>query len=139
MRKNSGFTLVELLAIIVILAVIIAIAAPNMTKQISKSDQEKNDVFNQKIENAAHLYAAKYYADKLVEKEPVTFTLQALVDDGLITLKNNKCQGAGNKNKLTQNISVDSSLKYNYNNINDDNCYVCQNSDPSGNNYCIKK
>ena len=39
MKNNKGFTLVELLAIIVILALIILVAAPSMTKKIKKKER----------------------------------------------------------------------------------------------------
>ena len=86
MNKN-GFTLVELLAIVVILGLIMVVAAPNMTKQIQKSEEESQTILNQKIENASKLYAAKYYANKLVNGNKVTFTLNDLEQDGLINLK----------------------------------------------------
>ena len=119
MRKNSkGFTLVELLAIVVILALIAVIAAPNMTRQIRENEENTQNILNQKIENAAHLYAAKYYANQLVNGNTVSFTLTDLQSDGLINLKGN-CEGLENKN-----ITIDSS-GYNYSLIDDDGatCY----------------
>lgn len=135
MKKNSGFTLVELLAIIVILAIIIVVAAPNMTKQINKSEQEKKDVFNQKIENAAHLYAAKYYADELISlknNEEIKFSLQSLVEDGLITLKDNKCDDKKNGNIIISKTS--NNIQYNYESLKANDCYICQDDAD-----CIKK
>lgn len=116
MKNSNGFTLIELLAIIVILAIIMVLAAPNMTKQIKRSEEESQNILNQKIENASKLYAAKYYANKLVNYEDVTFTLNDLQQDGLINLKDN-C-----KDVLTKKIIV-STGNYNYNAIEDDNCY----------------
>lgn len=54
--NKKGFTLVELLAVIVILAVILTIAVPNMVKIINKS---KEDTYNNQvtmIKNAADKY-----------------------------------------------------------------------------------
>ena len=56
MKNNSGFTLVELLAVIVVLAIVIAVAVPS-TMTISNSIKE--NLFCSKIdfiENAAKLY-----------------------------------------------------------------------------------
>lgn len=114
--NKKGFTLVELLAIVVILAVIMVVAAPNMTKQIKKSEEESQNILNQKIENASKLYAAKYYASKLVNGNKVTFTLNDLEQDGLINLKD-KCDG-----KTNQNITI-SDGEYDYSNIAADDCY----------------
>lgn len=119
MKKNDkGFTLVELLAIVVILAVIMVIAAPSMTNQIKRTEEENQSILNQKIENAAHLYAAKYYANSLIDgTQEVKFTLKQLQEDGLINLKNN-CT-----NKLNSVITIDSTRTYIYDNIKDNNCY----------------
>ena len=119
MRKNSkGFTLVELLAIVVILALIAVIAAPNMTRQIRENEENTQNILNQKIENAAHLYAAKYYANQLVNGNTVSFTLNDLQSDGLINLKGN-CERLKDRN-----ITINSS-GYNYSQIDDDGatCY----------------
>lgn len=104
MKENRGFTLVELLAIVVLLGIIALVAAPNMTKQIKKKEEVDQTILDEKISNAAHLYVAKYYADKVVKGEckknssdnPCKFTLNDLELDGLIDLKG-KCSNASDK------------------------------------------
>lgn len=95
MKNNYGFTLIELLAIVVILGVIIAVAAPNMTKQINKKEETDQTILNEKISNAAHMYIAKYYSDKVVDgtcdSNTCRFTLNDLEQDGLINLKGKNC------------------------------------------------
>ena len=103
MKNNYGFTLIELLAIVVILGVIIAVAAPNMTKQINKKEKTDQTILDEKISNAAHMYIAKYYSDKVVDGacninninniNPCSFTLNDLEQDGLINLKGKNCTG----------------------------------------------
>lgn len=39
MKDNKGFTLVELLAVIVILAIIMIIASPSMTNEIARNEK----------------------------------------------------------------------------------------------------
>lgn len=119
MMDNKGFTLIELLAIIVILAIIMVIAAPNMTNEIKKSEEVNKNILNQKIENAAHLYVAKYYVSDLVTEnyENIKFTLNDLQQDGLIDLKD-KCS-----DKLKEYIEIDDFGKYDYSLIKDGNCY----------------
>lgn len=114
--SNKGFTLVELLAVVVILAIIMAIAAPNMTRQIKKEEEENQNILNQKIENASKIYAAKYYVNELINNEYIEFTLNDLQRDGLINLKDN-CS-----NNLTDKIIINSGV-YNYNHIQSDTCY----------------
>lgn len=118
MNKNKGFTLVELLAIVVILAVIMVIAAPSMTNQIKRTEEENQSILNQKIENAAHLYAAKYYATKLLSGEEINFTLRQLQEDGIINLKNNCTDELSNQKKI-----VVKNYGYNYEEIKGNNCY----------------
>lgn len=95
MKNNYGFTLIELLAIVVILGVIIAVAAPNMTKQINKKEKTDQTILDEKISNAAHMYIAKYYSDKVVgdtcDSSTCSFTLNDLEQDGLINLKGKNC------------------------------------------------
>lgn len=64
MKKSNGFTLVELLAVIVILAIVSLIAVPNISGLLNKG---KNNMFCQKVKSieAAAKYYAQDYADKL--------------------------------------------------------------------------
>lgn len=113
MKNNYGFTLIELLAIVVILGVIIAVAAPSMTKQIQKKEETDQTILDEKISNAAHMYIAKYYSDKVVggtcDSSTCRFTLNDLEQDGLINLKDKNCTGVMDKNMfyLSSNNSYD--------------------------------
>ncbi len=128
MKNNKGFTLIELLAIVVILGIIIALAAPNMTREIKRSEEENRNILNQKIENAAHIYAAKYYSNKIVGGEPVEFKLQDLVDDGLISFKDNTCSS-----KLFEKIFINKNKEYVYKNIENIDCYQKGSSNQNSN------
>ncbi|MBQ9012789.1 MAG: type II secretion system protein [Bacilli bacterium] len=92
MKNNKGFTLIELLAVIVLLSVIIIVAGPNLVSEASRKKTEEQNSFQRKIENAAKLYAAKYYADTLSNSD-VTVTADALEKDGLIELGSGTCTG----------------------------------------------
>ena len=115
--NNKGFTLAELLAVIVILAVIMIVAAPNLSKQFSKKEKTEQSVLKQKIENASKIYVAKYYANKVVDgTETIKFTLSDLEKDGLINLsKNSKCEVDKTKN-ITVNLA-ENPIKFNYDEI----------------------
>lgn len=108
LKNKKGFTLVELLAIVVILAIIMVLAAPSMTKQIAKKEDTDQTILDEKISNAAHMYIAKYYSDKVVDGtcninninniNPCSFTLNDLEQDGLINLKGKNCTGVMKEN-----------------------------------------
>ena len=51
LKNNKGFTLVELLAIVVILAIIMVLAAPSMTKQIANKDETDQTILDEQIHN----------------------------------------------------------------------------------------
>lgn len=89
--NKKGFTLVELLAVIVILAVILTIAVPNMFKIINKS---KEDTYNNQV--TMIIDAAKKYVvteEVTVAVSPGTcINLSAIVTAGYLekTPKNPK-------------------------------------------------
>lgn len=130
MRKNKGFTLIELLAIIVILGLIALAAIPNISKQVKESEKQEQTVLDKKIENASKLYAAKYYADKIVYGETFTFTLNELENDGLLSLNDDQCSGGTRDNEIT--VKKDSGkIIFNYSNIGKvissiNNCHSCE-------------
>lgn len=123
MKNNKGFTLVELLAIVVILALIILVAAPSMTNQIKKKESTDQTILDEKIYNASRMYAAKYYADDIVNNGSFEFTLKDLEEDGLLDLKG-KCIDPNTSKLYGGSISWDSAdnkLKFD-DNIKKGNC-----------------
>lgn len=119
MKNNKGFTLIELLAVIVILGIIITIATLSLSGIKGREKSDNESILSRKIENAAKLYAAKYYADRITSGSGnVEFTLNDLEKDGLIELNDDQCVDQRNKN-----ISVTGESDYDFDAINDCKCY----------------
>ena len=78
--NKKGFTLVELLVVIVILGVIMSIAIPSITSSIERSKDKQKEQIIKLIVSAGELYVDKH-------KNTVTppITLNQLIEDGLIT------------------------------------------------------
>ena len=95
--NKKGFTLVELIAIVAILAMITALAVPNITKEVTANETQQNKVKNETIENAAKVYASKYYADRLVMKNNncnIEFDFDDMEKDGIISTKDLECSAS---------------------------------------------
>lgn len=105
--NNKGFTLVELLAIVVIISIIATVAVPNITNEINSSDKHTQNVVDESIENASKLYVAKYYAKQFINGKQIKFTLNDLENDGLLNLKSGVCDGFKNKDIVVNNHVYD--------------------------------
>ena len=64
-RKNEAFTLIELLAVVIILAIVALIATPIILNVINDAKQSANLSSVQLIVNDAH----NYYAQSLLDEE----------------------------------------------------------------------
>ena len=135
LKNKKGFTLVELLAIVVILAIIMVLAAPSMTKQIAKKEDTDQTILDEKISNAAKIYAAKYYSEDIVsctstnkEYPCVEFNLYDLEQDGLINLKDKCSKKDSDAKEILKNENSDYKIRiyikeskvfYDFNDIDD--------------------
>ena len=89
--KKNGFTLVELLAVIVIMAILLTVAVPAV---IGISNSIKKNMFCSKVENieaAAKNYAADYidYFDD--HPDGLTITVGDLIDTTALKKESNDC------------------------------------------------
>ena len=56
MKKNNGFTLIELIAVITILSLIALVSVPVIINTMNRAKQKESDKFKQIVKNAAELY-----------------------------------------------------------------------------------
>lgn len=61
--NNKGFTLVELLAVVVILVIIMSIALPNISSSIERSNAKQDTAMIDVIESAGGLYVSNHKAE----------------------------------------------------------------------------
>ena len=80
--NKKGFTLVELLVVIVILGVIMSIAIPSITSSIERSKDKQKTQIIKLIVSAGELYVDKH---KNTVQQGKSITLDDLIEDGLIT------------------------------------------------------
>lgn len=115
MKNRKGFTLVELLAVIVILSIVLIIATPNILKALNASKETLNDIDKKNLQDAAKqvgievlncdLTSGTYdvlgksntlgcagLQKEVVDKE-VTTTVKKLVDNDYFVDTSNRCNG----------------------------------------------
>lgn len=89
--KKNGFTLVELLAVIVILALLVSIAVPGV---LTMSDKIQSNMFCTKIENiekAAQLWGDDHYDQiNAANNKTVTVKIQELLQKNYLKKDNDK-------------------------------------------------
>ena len=73
--KNKGFTLVELLAVIVVLSIIMVIVIPNIMKSLESSRKGTFKVYAQRVMTKA---GEKYQSDQFLGNDPRCYTLNDL-------------------------------------------------------------
>lgn len=89
---NKGFTLVELLAVVVILVVIMAIAIPNISSSIERSNAKKDKAMEKVLKSEAELYISKHKAsvkqnlkDSNTDPRRCFISIDALITDGYLS------------------------------------------------------
>ncbi len=93
LKNQKGFTLIEMLIVMLIITVLIAIAIPNVTKQSSAVDEKGCKAFVQMVQGQVESYRMDL---------KVVPTLTQLVSEGYLKTGETDCP-----NGDTVNISVD--------------------------------
>lgn len=83
--KKDGFTLVELLAVLVLISAIVIFAVPSIINYISQSKEEISEVTEQLIFSGTELYIDRNKQDfPEVVNNQYCVTLQSVVDSNLL-------------------------------------------------------
>ena len=154
--NNKGFTLVEILAILVILGVIIAIMIPNVNNLIEKN---KNNSYNQlikSIESATKMYISDYRYNITLEDKTCTeasminikkvanndisdskIPIKILIDEG--NLKTSKDGYIYNPKNTKQKLNINNSyIIVKYDCTTKDYLYLTKNPDETYNNIVLE-
>ena len=92
--NNKGFTLVELLAVLVILSLLITVAVPSVNKIMLNINENMYCEKVTNIENAARLYAEDYYMDQSSIDEKViegSIPLSILIEKSYLSKDEETC------------------------------------------------
>ncbi|WP_077621352.1 competence type IV pilus major pilin ComGC [Sediminibacillus massiliensis] len=107
LKNERGFTLVELLAVIVILGIITAIAVPGIGKIISNAEDDAKEAHIALIEEAARL---KHISEGT--PETATYAVSDLISDGYLEeIDSEKLPKTGS---VTVTVSTDGKTSYEY-------------------------
>lgn len=120
MKKNRGFTLVELLGIIGIIAVLLVFVTPSIIGMLKRDENKNYEQFLKTIELATETYVQlniNDYPDLKVAGGTVTISIQQLIENGYIktTLENPRTEQRINTADSVQiTKKADGSYDYQY-------------------------
>ena len=103
MKKNKAFTLIELIAVITLLALILLVSVPVVINTITKTEEKEYNEFKKAIENAAELYIEHnrdLYPELNTIGESIDLSTEILINEGYL------------KNDLTDPIDNNPISKY---------------------------
>ncbi len=111
--KNTGFTLIELIAVIAIISFTITILIIKVEKNVKDADKFANDREIEAIENATILYANEFYDEltDLKEKKVLIININTLIEKGY--LSNKELDSTNNDDKILI-AEIDNVIKVKY-------------------------
>ena len=84
--KNKGFTIVELLSVIVLLSIIALIVVPKILEQKEKQDKKIKESQKELIYVSSNIYIKENNEDDIEPGKVFCITVQSLIDEGYINI-----------------------------------------------------
>lgn len=109
--QKKGFTLVELLAVIVILALLATVAVPNVVSILKKEKQNTDEIAVTNLNDAAISYAKEQISLQKLHLNSCNFTIGDVNTAALNASGNNKCVVVYQVSFLQQNGAFDDKRK----------------------------
>ena len=94
-RNNKGFTLVEMMIVLLIISVLILVTIPNVTKQSASIDSKGCEALVKMVEGQVGSYK--------IDHKKVPVNMEQLIEDDYLTDSNKTCSN-GNEIIITDGI-----------------------------------
>ena len=112
---KKGFTLIEMLGIITVLAVLLLVTFPNLSKSLKQTKENKNSNFTNNLKVSAETYIElnrDNYKNLDIPGTEVSFTVQDLYDANLLK---GQYENVNSQDKIKVIVGTDGILRYFFN------------------------
>lgn len=112
MKKNrKGFTLVELLAVIVIISILVGLVVSSVSRYKNKAEEKEKKILRQNIISIFNNYRMEMLEEGKVIKQKVNYEISNMDSDAIINYNGKKCNDIGTShifytNKKSSNEEV---------------------------------
>lgn len=92
MKKNrKGFTLVELLAVIVIISILVGLVVSSVSRYKNKAEEKEKKILRQNIISIFNNYRMEMLEEGKVIKQDVNYKISDMDSDAIINYNGKKC------------------------------------------------
>ena len=92
MKKNrKGFTLVELLAVIVIISILVGLVVSSVSRYKNKAEEKEKKILRQNIISIFNNYRMEMLEEGKVIKQKVNYKISDMDSDAIINYNGKKC------------------------------------------------
>lgn len=106
MKKNrKGFTLVELLAVIVIISILVGLVVSSVSRYKNKAEEKEKKILRQNIISIFNNYRIEMLEEGKVIKQKVTYEISNMDSDAIINYNGKKCKSGTSHISYTKKSS----------------------------------